>query len=223
MHCTNRSGTHPSLRQGILPLALGAALLGAVHARAARTPPPPVEPVDFSAQVRPILSSHCFKCHGTDESSRKAKLRLDQRDHAIVDHKGNRPIVPGDPAHSELVRRITATDLDDVMPPPKEHHPLTAQEVALLKRWIQEGAHYTPHWAFVKPVRSPLPAVRMRAWPGNAIDYFILAKLERNGLKPSPRADRYTLIRRLTLDLTGLPPTPAEVRAFVRDHRRDAY
>ena len=182
-----------------------------------------IEPVDFSSQIRPLIASKCFSCHGPDESSRKAKLRLDLRDEAIKDRKGTRAIVPGDAASSELVRRITATDPDDIMPPPKTGRTLSAGEIDLLKRWIQQGAPYSPHWSFVKPQRGALPAVRMKAWPRNAIDYFILAKLEKNGLRPSPPADRYTLVRRLSLDLTGLPPTPAEVHAFVNDQQPNAY
>src|SRR5437762_1493231 len=181
------------------------------------------EPVDFSSQIRPLISSKCFSCHGQDESSRKAKLRLDLRDEAIKDHKGTRAIVPGDAANSEMVRRITATDADDIMPPPQPGRTLSAVEIDLLKRWIQQGAPYSPHWAFVKPERAALPAVKMKSWPRKAIDYFILAKLEKRGLKPSPPADRYALARRLALDLTGLPPTPTEVTAFVNDPQRDAY
>src|SRR6266498_3968191 len=180
---------------------------GALAASAKKQPA--TEPVDFSSQIRPLISSKCFSCHGPDESSRKAKLRLDLRDEAIKDHKGTRAIVPG--------------DADDIMPPPKTGRTLSAAEIDLFKRWIQQGAPYSPHWAFVKPERAALPPVKMKSWPRNAIDYFILAKLEKNGLKPSPPADRYTLVRRLSLDLTGLPPTPAEVDAFVGDRRRDAY
>src|SRR5437899_3453382 len=175
------------------------------------------EPVDFSSQIRPIISGKCFSCHGPDESSRKAKLRLDVRDEAIKERKGSRAIVPGDIANSEMIRRVTATDPDDVMPPPKSGRTLSAAEIDLIQRWIQQGAAYTPHWAFVKPQRPPLPGVKTKSWPRNAIDPFILAKLEKNDLKPSPPADRYTLIRRLALDLTGLPATPAEVDAFVND------
>src|SRR6266496_6191754 len=181
------------------------------------------EPVDFSSQIRHLISSKCFSCHGPDESSRKAKLRLDLREEAIKDHKGSLAIVPGDAAGSELVRRITTADPDDLMPPPKTGRTLSAAEIDLLKRWIQQGAPYSPHWAFVQPERAALPAVKMRSWPRNAMDYFILAKLEKNGLKPSPPADRYTLVRRLSLDLTGLPPTPAEVSAFANDQQPDAY
>jgi hypothetical protein len=180
------------------------------------------EPVDFSSQIRPVISSKCFSCHGADESSRKAKLRLDVRDEAIKDRKGSRAIVPGDIANSEMIRRITATDPDDVMPPPKSGRTLSAGEIDLIRRWIQQGAAYTPHWAFLKPERPSLPGVKMKSWPRKAIDSFILAKLEKNDLKPSPPADRYPLIRRLALDLTGLPPTPAEVDAFVNDKQSDA-
>src|SRR5205823_12863013 len=118
-----------------------------------------------------------------------------------------------DIANSEMIRRVTATDPDDVMPPPKSGRTLSAAEIDLIRRWIQQGARYTPHWAFLKPERPPLPRVKMKSWPRNAIDSFILAKLEKNDLNPSPPADRHTLIRRLALDLTGLPPTPAEVDA----------
>src|SRR2546429_2344006 len=181
------------------------------------------EPVDFRSQIRPVISSKCFSCHGADESSPKAKPRLDVRDEAIKDRKGSRAIVPGDIANSEMVRRITAPDPDHLMPPPKSGRTLSAAEIDLIRRWIQQGARYTPHWAFLKPERPPLPRVKMKSWPRNAIDSFILAKLEKNDLKPSPPADRYTLIRRLALDLTGLPATPAEVDAFVNDKQSDAY
>src|SRR5436309_8559882 len=150
----------------------------------------PAEPVDFSSQIRPIISSKCFSCHGPDESSRKAKLRLDVREEAIKDRKGTRAIVPGGLEQSELVRRITATDPDDKMPPPKTGRTLSAVEIDLVKRWIQQGAPHSPHWAFVKPERPPLPKVKMKSWPRNGIDFFILEKLQRNGLKPSPPADR---------------------------------
>jgi hypothetical protein len=184
---------------------------------------PAGDPVDFSSQIRPIISGKCFSCHGPDESSRKAKLRLDLRAEAILEHKGVRAIVPGDAGNSELIRRITSTDPDELMPPPKTGRTLSAADIDLIKRWIQEGAAYSPHWAFVKPERPPLPGVKMKSWPANAIDCFVLAKLEKQGLKPSPAADRYALIRRLSLDLTGLPPTPEEVDGFVSDRRSDAY
>ncbi len=176
--------------------------------------------VDFNHQIRPLISSKCFHCHGPDEESREAGLRLDLREEAIKEREGVRAIVPGDPAASELLIRITTKDRDEVMPPPKENHPLTAAEVELFRRWIAEGAEYQPHWSFVKPVR---PAVPEAAGVWHPIDAFVRAKLSGSGLTPSPEADRPTLIRRLSLDLTGLPPTLEEIDAFVRDQRPDAY
>ena len=173
--------------------------------------------VDFATQIRPIISAKCFPCHGPDDKARKAKLRLDLREEATKEREGILPIKPGDLAHSEMIRRITSTDPDDIMPKPEAGHPLSPAEIELLKRWVLQGAPYAGHWAFTKPARPALPNVRQRSWPKNAIDHFVLAKLEENKLKPSPPADRYALIRRLSLDLTGLPPTPAEIEAFLKD------
>ncbi len=178
--------------------------------------------VDFNYDIRPIISQKCFACHGQDEGSRKAKLRLDLREEALKEREGIRAIVPGDLEASELVLRIISKDKDEVMPPPKEGHPLTAQEIDLLKRWVAEGAEYKPHWSFIAPVRPAIPEM-----PGSAqahpIDAFIQNKLAGSGLGASPEADRHALIRRLSLDLTGLPPTPAEVAAFVQDKAPDYY
>src|SRR5262249_52987504 len=150
---------------------------------------------------------HCFKCHGPDDKARKAKLRVDVRDLAVVAGRSGQPaIVPGKPDESEMVRRILATDDSEVMPPPATKNPLTGVQKELLRRWIAEGAEYKSHWAFVPPRQAPLPPVRHADWPRNAIDYFILTRLEAAGLRPSPRADRTTLARRLYLDLIGLPP-----------------
>lgn len=179
--------------------------------------------VDFSAQIRPVLSARCFQCHGPDESSRKAKLRLDLRDEAMKDRDGSRAIVPGNALESELIKRITSSDPDDVMPPPKVGKPLTAEEISTLKQWVNEGAHYSTHWAFVKPQRPAFPVVQQRRWLKNGIDSFVLEKLEQNHLKPSPQADRYSLLRRLSLDVIGLPPSIEDVDAFVNDSHRDAY
>ena len=180
--------------------------------------------IDFNREVRPILSSRCFKCHGPDEGARKASLRLDLREQALKPAKsGEIAIVPGKPDASELVRRIFTDDEDDLMPPPSVRLPLTAKEKEILKQWIAEGAEYKPHWAFVKPAHTPLPQVRDSAWPRNAIDYFVLARLEKEGLSHSPRADKYTLVRRLYLDLVGLPPTPEQADQFVNNPSPDAY
>lgn len=179
--------------------------------------------VDFNYDIRPLISSKCYHCHGPDEKSRKAKLRLDQREDAIKEHESGVTIVPGDPAKSELMNRLTSKDPDEVMPPPKEEHALSAQEVDLFRRWIAEGAEYKPHWSFVKPTRTEVPPLPPGAQAHNAIDHFIAAKLVGTGLQQSPEADRYTLIRRVSLDLTGLPPTPEETEAFVHDTSPDAY
>ncbi len=173
----------------------------------------------YNRDIRPILADNCFACHGPDSAARKANLRLDQRDAALAAGA----IVPGKPDQSELVHRIYAADGEGLMPPVKSHKKLTEQQKALLKRWIAEGAEYQPHWSFIPPTRPPLPAVKDTAWPKNPIDYFILAELEKRGLKPAPEADRRTLARRLSLDLTGLPPEPEEVEQFVHDTRPDYY
>jgi hypothetical protein len=204
-----RAGT-----RALLVLSSVAAALGAAQPTA----------VDFNREIRPILSENCLKCHGPGEEERKAKLRLDVRDVAIKPAKsGEVAIVPGAPEKSELVARITAKDPDDRMPPLKTGKTLNAAQIDLLRRWIAQGAPYAVHWAYVKPQRSPLPLVRHKHWPRNPIDYFIMARLELEGLAPSPRADKPTLIRRVSLDLTGLPPTIAEVDLFLQDHSPDAY
>jgi len=173
--------------------------------------------VDFDRDIRPILADNCFACHGPDEAKRKAKLRLDVRA-GLAD-----AVRPGNPAASELIRRISSDDEAELMPPPKSGKKLSAAQRNMLRRWVEQGADWSEHWAYVKPVRPQLPTVSNVRWVRNPIDHFVLARLEREGLKPSPDADRVTLLRRLTLDLTGLPPSPAEVSAFVADTSPDAY
>jgi hypothetical protein len=181
-------------------------------------------PVDFNRQIRPLLSENCFRCHGPDEKERKAKLRLDRKEGLFGElREGGKAVVPGDAAASDLLQRVTANNPSERMPPPRTNKRLSAEQVELLRRWINQGARWSEHWAFVPPVRPALPAVRDRAWPRNPIDHFILARLEREGLRPSPEADRARLLRRVTLDLTGLPPTPAEVDALLADQSPDAY
>jgi hypothetical protein len=184
----------------------------------------PAAQVNFDRQIRPILSNNCFKCHGPDADQREAGLRLDIRDEALKPaESGKRAIVPGKPEASRLIERVFSTDRGEVMPPPDSNKKLTDSEKELLRKWILQGAKYAEHWSFVVPHRPDVPHVGNSAWPKNAIDRFILARLEAAGLSPSPEADKTTLIRRVTLDLTGLPPTPIEVDAFLADKRPDAY
>jgi hypothetical protein len=186
--------------------------------------PAPEASVEFSRDVRPILSDKCFKCHGPDSTDRQAGLRLDLRSVATAKlESGKTAIVPAKPEESELVARIFSKDKNVHMPPPDSNKKLTDRQRQMLKQWIAEGAAYSAPWSLVAPVRPPLPAVKQAAWPRNAIDRFVLARLETEGLSPSPEADKSTLIRRVSLDLTGLPPTPAEVAAFAADNRPDAY
>lgn len=179
--------------------------------------------VDFSRDISPILSDNCYACHGPDAAHRKAGLRFDLKEGALADLGGYHAIVPGDPQKSELIARITTKDEDDIMPPLDSGKQLTDAQIDLLKRWIVQGAEWKSHWSFIKPERPSLPEVKDARWPRNPIDQFILARLEKEGLETSTEADKVTLIRRVTFDLTGLPPTPGEVDAFLADHRSDAY
>lgn len=179
--------------------------------------------VEFYRDIRPILSDTCFACHGPDKANRTTVLRFDTEEGAMADLGGHRAIVPGEPARSEMIRRITTDDEAIRMPPSYSGRKLTSQQVDLLTRWVQQGAHWQKHWSLLPPKRPGLPSVADKVWPVTPIDFFILARLERQGLKPSPRADAATLIRRLSLDLTGLPPTPVEVKAFLADTSPGAY
>jgi mono/diheme cytochrome c family protein len=180
--------------------------------------------VEYNRDIRPILSENCFSCHGADSASRKAGLRLDKFEEAIAARKDSQPaIVPGKPDGSELVRRIFTTDEDDIMPPAKTHKTLSPAQKDLLKQWIASGAKYQAHWSLIAPVKPELPKVKNRRWVSNPIDNFVLAGLEQQGLKPAPEADRRTLARRVTLDLTGLPPKPEDVETFLKDTSPKAY
>ncbi len=206
----------------VIQSASGAlAVLTAVTASGA----PAADTVDFN-DVRRILSQNCFACHGPDAKERKnggKTLRLDLPESAKAERGGLTAIVPGRPEKSELIARITTTDLDDKMPPPDSGKKLTVEEIALLKKWIAQGAEYARHWSYVQPRRSEPTKVRDAAWSKNAIDQFILARLEREKLTHAPEADRAALIRRVALDLTGLPPTLAEVDDFLADQKPGAY
>jgi hypothetical protein len=212
-----------------LRTALGLLLaVPALHAAPISVPAKP----DFNRDVLPILSDNCFTCHGPDESARKARLRLDLREEALKPAKsGAVAIVPGSAAKSELLKRITTKDADDVMPPTKSGKKLTTAQVELLRRWIEQGAKFQEHWAFVKPERPPVPPVQSskfkvqgsKSLARNPIDHFVLDRLAREGLSPSPEADRESWLRRVTFDLTGLPPTVAEIDAFLADTGALAY
>jgi hypothetical protein len=190
---------------------------------AARADGPGSSTVEFNRDIRPILSNNCFVCHGPDQKLRKAKLRLDVEADAFADRGGYRAFIPGKPEQSEVYRRITSKDAKERMPPAKHGKDLTAREVDLFKRWIEQGAKWQGHWSLIPPRRPALPKVAAKSWPLNPIDYFILARLELAGLKASPEADRRTLLRRLGLDLTGLPPTPEEVETYLADRSPKAH
>ena len=175
--------------------------------------------IGYNQYIRPILSENCFYCHGPDQNRRKAELRLDDRDTAV----GKGAIVPGKPDESELVSRIVSGDADERMPPPATHKLLTDRQKDLLKAWIAQGAKYETHWAYIAPARPAAAAVQHGSWGKNAIDAFLLAALESKNLTPAKEADKRTLLRRLSLDLTGLPPTPEELDAFLSDSSADAY
>jgi hypothetical protein len=195
-----------------------------VSSRAQADGTPSAKGLDFNRDIRPILSDNCYACHGPDDRARKARLRLDTPAGAFAKLRaGGYAIVPGKSGASELVVRVTAEDPAEQMPPPKSGKKLTPAQIDLLRRWIEQGAKWSEHWAFVSPRRAPLPPVKDTAWPRNAIDHFVLARLEQEGLRPSPEADRATLLRRLSLDLTGLPLTPAELDAFLADPSPGAY
>ena len=180
--------------------------------------------VDFNRDVRTILSNNCFKCHGPDERERQASLRLDAQEDALGEaDSGEIPIVPGKPDESELIRRITSDDDDERMPPADSGKLLTAREIQTLTDWVRQGGKYSIHWSYDNPVRPKLPQVKHGSWTKNEIDYFILARLQREGLMPSAAADRYAIVRRASLDLTGLPPTLEEVDRFVCDPDPMAY
>jgi hypothetical protein len=193
---------------------------GAMEAAAGPRP----QPVDYNREIRPILAKNCFACHGQDEAQRARKLRLDRREEATRElASGATAIVPGSVDESEVIARITEEDETLRMPPKKAGGRLSASEIETIRRWIEQGASYTEHWAFVRPQARPLPEVKDRSWPRNGIDFWVLARLEKEGLKPAPEADRFALLRRGSLDLRGLPPSPQELDAFASDPWPEAY
>src|SRR5262245_41114901 len=181
-------------------------------------------PVDFARDVRPILAKNCFACHGPDDAHRQRGLRFDRREDALKTVRGGKQaIAPGKPDEIAMIARLTHADETKRMPPAETGNSLTPQQIDTLKRWIAQGAEYSEHWAFVKPRRPPLPDGRGSDGTRNPIDLFIFGKLRDAGLTPNPPADAYVLVRRVSLDLRGLPPTPREVDEFARDTRPDAY
>ncbi|WP_146450704.1 DUF1553 domain-containing protein [Bythopirellula polymerisocia] len=180
-------------------------------------------PISFAHDVRPILSEHCYHCHGPDANTREADLRLDSQDAFLDSEESVGIVVAGNPNESELFLRIVSTDEDMQMPPAEANRPLSAKQIETIRRWIDEGAVWQQHWSFTKPERPQLRTSRDDGWSKNEIDWFILQRLQQEGLTPSPEADKQTLIRRVTLDLTGLPPTPEEVDCFLADDRPNAY
>src|SRR5947209_16270045 len=173
--------------------------------------------IDFDREIRPLISDKCFACHGPDEKQRQAGLRFDTKE------GGYRVIVPGDSSKSRLIQRIGALGKPTRMPPPASGLSLTEAQVDLIRRWIDQGAEWETHWSYIAPRRVEAPAVRRKSWPRNPIDRFVLARLERENLAPSPEADKATLLRRVSYDLTGLPPTPADLDSFEADKSSDAY
>ncbi len=179
--------------------------------------------LDFNRDIRPILSDNCFACHGFDAKKRKGDLRLDVPEGAYTAIDGQFPVKPGHPEVSTLIQRIISTDEDEVMPPPEAHKKLKPEQVELLRRWIKEGAVYQKHWSFEPPVKPPVPRIRSEQRVRNPIDAFIQARLAEEKIPVAPEATKEALIRRVTLDLTGLPPTLPEIDAFLADNSPDAY
>ncbi|MXW35924.1 MAG: DUF1549 domain-containing protein, partial [Chloroflexi bacterium] len=179
--------------------------------------------VDFQRQVRPILADNCFQCHGPDESTRQVRLRLDTEEGAFGERPNGHPVVKGDAESSLVFQRIAHADERLRMPPAHTNKTLNDEQIDVLRRWIDEGASWDQHWAFEPIVRPEAPAVADADWARNPIDRFVLARLEAQGLAPAPDADRGTLARRAALDLTGLPPDPALLHAFLNDPSEDAY
>ncbi|MFO0910148.1 MAG: DUF1549 domain-containing protein [Isosphaeraceae bacterium] len=213
--CLVRRSSRAGSPAWALPLALGIGLQVLIGSVPAAEPAP-----DFRRDVLPILADHCFACHGPDATTRKANLRLDQREGAL---RSKDPVIlPGHAADSVLLERLLSKDPEDQMPPPGKGKPVNPAQVQIIQRWIDAGAPWSEHWAFtpIRPVAPP--SVHDKAWIRNPIDQFVLSRLEADGLKGAPEADRTTLARRLALDLIGLPPKPSDVDRFVHDSRPDA-
>ena len=209
----------------VLTIALVLAATTTAHAQvddAVATKTAPEATVDYFRDVRPILSQHCYGCHGPDDATRKAGLRLDRKQDAFADLGGAHAIAAGKPDDSLVIERIETDDVDDLMPPPDQNDPLSPKEIATLRRWVAQGASWAEHWAFIAPVKADVPA-EGKNWATNAIDNFVAAHHAKAGLAPSKPADKEALIRRVTFDLTGMPPMPEEIDAFIADDKPGAY
>ena len=220
MSATNRPVCIVKRAASIICFCLSVALSLGGKARAAEA-----GTLHFDRDIRPLLSDHCFACHGPDSGKRKAGLRLDTREGLFGTGKsGATAVVPGQPDASELLKRITTADKSGLMPPPKTGKPLTTAQISLLRRWVEQGAPWSPGWAFTAPQLPKAPEVKLAAtWPRHDLDRFILAALEQRGWRPAPETDRVTLLRRVSYDLIGLPPKPEEVDAFLADTAPQAY
>ncbi|MEP3481171.1 MAG: PSD1 and planctomycete cytochrome C domain-containing protein [Fuerstiella sp.] len=179
--------------------------------------------ISFARDVRPILSDKCFHCHGPDESTREADLRFDQKGSVLADRDGNPVIKPGDLDHSGLIHRIMSSDEDEIMPPPEMKKPLSPEEIEILQKWVASGAKWSKHWAFEKPVRHETPSVKQDDWASNWIDQFVLARLEKEGIPPAADADVSTLLRRVSFDLTGLPPNAEMLAQLTADPSAESF
>ncbi len=205
------------MRRTLMALVAWLAVFRTLHAASTSS-------IDFNRDIRPLLADNCYQCHGPDAAKRKAGLRLDQREGVLAKlESGDVAVVPGKPAESKLLRMVASEKDDERMPPAKTGKRLSPEQIALLSRWVGEGAPWKSHWSYIAPERPSLPSVKDSRWPRNEIDRFVLARVEKEGLQPSAEADKRTLARRLTLDLTGLPPTIDEVDAFLADTNPDAY
>src|SRR5215470_15563821 len=222
--CGGRSRVSSAAILGLLLLLSEGSAYAQSTARVSRESKAPAQKLSFNQKIQPILSENCYACHGPDPGARKAKLRLDRAEFAYAPHDKSGPaIIPGQVGKSPLVQKIEAKNPKDRMPPPEAHKTLKPEQIASLREWIRQGAVYEEHWSFIVPKAPPLPGVTKKNWVRTPIDFFILARLEKDGLSPSPHADQRSLIRRVTYDLTGLPPTPEEVEAFVADDSHQAY
>jgi len=227
----HRARTRPraSTIAAVMVVALAASASRAVGAEptapttAPTTDSPSTAQIEFNRDIRPILAAHCYACHGPDARSRQAELRLDDRESAVADRDASHAIVPGSAATSEVYRRLTTADAAERMPPPESKAPLSAAQIELVRRWIDEGAVWQPHWSLLAPRRPEPPPGQPSDWVRNPIDALVFTRFQSAGRQPAVEADRPTLIRRVTLDLTGSPPTPAEVDAFLADASPDAY